>query len=317
MTLYRAARAIFLALSVGDALGLPLEISGTPPHNKWLEDPKGVTPVRIGDRIAYSDDTELTLILARSIVDSCGFNPVVFVKRLAEEARTWDPIRNYGLGVAEVVEAVRRGRDWRVAARLAWGGQGSFGNGGAVRVPPIPIFYTTRDAVEAMAVAQAMVTHTHPLGVEGARLHALALYELMHGMDVEELPYYLARETMYEEFRERLELIQELIDASPERVAKVIGNGSAAFESIPAAVYVLVRARGDPVRSIAYALSLGGDTDSIAALASSLAAAANPDLVLNNPFMTRMFQMLEDNEVILETADSTVEASIRCHETPF
>ncbi len=311
-----AARAMLIALAVGDALGLPIELKREGPRASWADSLEEFEPIVLGGRAVYSDDTEQTLILAESIVESCGFNPVDFVKRLAEKARTWDPVRNYGIGVSEVVEAVRKGIDWRLAARRAWGGQGSYGNACAVRVPPIVVFYETRSSIESMAVAQAMVTHVHPLGVEGARLYALALYEVMEGAEPDELPRMLAPETMLDEYREKLEVIPRLLDATPEKVALVIGNKAAAPESIPAAIYVFAKSGGDVALSIAYALSLGGDADSIAAMAATLAAAYNPKSIGNSE-ITRVFDLLESREAILEYAERLVEASARCHQAPL
>ena len=305
------ARAVMLAAALGDALGLPLEVQELPPRGEWLEGLESVKPLVIGGVAVYSDDTEMMLILAESIAENCGFNPTDFALRMARKARTWDPVRNYGVGVSEVVEAIRRGVDWRVAARRVWGGQGSYGNGAAVRVPPVPLFYELRDSVELMAAAQAMVTHVHPLGVEAARLLAIAIYSLSRGLDVSQLPSLLARESLLEEYKERLEVIDELLGAKPERVAKVLGNRSIAYESLPAAVYAVTAAEGDVARSISYALSLGGDADSIAAMAAAMAAAANPEGV-THPILSKIASMLEDADRISELAARLVKARGLC-----
>ena len=305
------ARSVMLAVAFGDALGLPIEIQEVPPREDWLGDIDGLKPLIIAGTAVYSDDTEMMLILAESLVESCGFNPVDFAARMARKARTWDPIRNYGVGVSEVVEAIRRGVDWRVAARRVWGGQGSYGNGAAVRVPPIPLFYELRDSIELMAVAQAMVTHTHPLGVEAARLLALALHHLARGLDISQLPALLARETMLDEYREKFELLDELLGAKPERVAKVLGNRSMAHESLPAAVYAATAAEGDVAKSIAYALSLGGDADSIAAMSAALAAAYNPETI-HHPILSKIFSILENAELIEELAARLINVREKC-----
>ncbi len=307
----RRASAVLAALAVGDALGLPLEVQGAAPRGDWLRGLDGLQGIVLGGRMVYSDDTEVTLILAESIAENCGFNPQAFAELLARRARTWDPVRNYGVGVSEVIEAVRRGVDWRVAARRAWGGRGSFGNNAAVRSPPIAIFYTLRESVEAMAVAQAMVTHVHPIGVEGARLAALAVHLLAGGLDPSELPRVLARETVLEDYRERLELIPELLGATPERVARVLGNGGAAHETVPAAIYALVAGEGVLERVVAAALSLGGDADSIAALAAALAAAHDPSGV-EAPSIQRLLSILEDAGEIMELGARLVRARERC-----
>ncbi len=305
------ARAIMLGVALGDALGLPIEVQEMPPRGDWLDDLTGVKPLIVGGVAVYSDDTEMMLILAESIVENCGFNPYDFALRMARKARTWDPIRNYGIAVSEVVEAVRKGIDWRVAARRVWGGQGSYGNGAAVRVPPVPLFYELRDSVELMASAQAMVTHTHPLGVEAARLLAIAIHLLMRGMDVSQLPSTLARETVLEEYRERLEIIDELLGSKPERVVRVLGNRSIAYESLPAAVYAVTAAEGDLARSIGYALSMGGDADSIAAMAAAMAAAYRPEGI-RHPTLSRVLGLLEDSERLEEMAVLLLKARGRC-----
>ncbi len=314
---YRLARTLLFATALGDALGLPLEISEVPPRDEWLHDINAIKPIVYDGEILYSDDTETMIILAETLIDSCGFNPQRFVERLAYEARTWDPIRNYNEGLAEVIEAVRKGRDWRVAARLAWGGQGNFSNNALVRSPPILIFYETRYSIETMTVAQAMVTHVHPLGLEASRLYAIALYEIVRGIDFTSLPRMLARETISDEIREKLELIYELDNAKPERVARTIGNGGAAHESLAAALYAVIRAGGNPRKAILYALSLGGDADGITALAAALAALSSPEEFTNDPVLSRLYSRLEKNSLLEDIAAKLIKAREMCTLAPF
>ncbi len=312
---YKLARALLLSTALGDALGLPLEISEVSPRSTWLEDISNIKPIVYNDEIIYSDDTETMMILGETIIESCGFNPQRFIEHLVHKARTWDPIRNYNEGLAEVIEAVRKGHDWRIAARLVWGGQGNFSNNAAVRSPPIIIFYETRHAVEAMSVAQAMVTHVHPLSLESTRLYAIALYEVAKGIDIASIPSLLARETMNEEIREKLELIEELGDAPPDRVARVLGNGSAAHESLAAALYAVIRADGNPRKAILYALSLGGDADGITAMAAALAALASPNEFLDDTVLSRMYRNLERVEDLEHIASRLVKIRSLCTST--
>lgn len=299
-------RRVLLAVALGDALGLPYELAERP--TRITEDE--LHGIVVSGRYAYSDDTELTLLLAESLIENCGFSPKAFALKLAEKANIENPVRNYGAGTAEVIFSMRRGVPWWIAARRVYNGEGNYGNGAAIRVAPIPLFYETREAVELMAIAQSMVTHTHPLGVEASRLQALAIHLLLEGANPEELPSLLAREAIYEEFRSRLTVIGELVELSPADASRIIGNGVAGFESVPAAVYAFVKAEGDPLETLLIALNMGGDTDSIASMAMALAAAHSPNKGWEK--LEKHIELLEGKEEIITIADKLYEAYLRC-----
>ena len=65
---------------------------------------------------------------------------------------------------------------WDEVAGRLFGGQGSFGNGGAMRVAPVGIWAHRDPALlTQLAQNQATITHTHPLGVGGAVLQAASV----------------------------------------------------------------------------------------------------------------------------------------------
>lgn len=292
-------RSVLLGVALGDAFGLHYELAGIPPRAEWVEE--WVEPLTVevpGGRIAYSDDTELTLILAETIIESCGFNPEVFARLLAEKADIWNPIRYYG-STALVIDMIRSGTPWREAARGMYNGQGNYGNGAAIRVAPIPLFYDSKESVELMSIAQSMVTHTHPLGAEAARIQALALYYALHNEPPERTIELLLEDRPAEEIRRRIEMIPSLLDKSPVEVAHSIGNSAIGFESVPAALLVYVRSRGNARKAVWYSISLGGDTDSIASMAVALTAAYNKGVKGLEEYAER----LEDYELIVETAE--------------
>ena len=80
------------------------------------------------------------------------------------------PALMLGLLVALLVPLIRgRGAPWRTVASQAFGGEGSMGNGGAMRVSPVGAYFAEDlDAVVEHAAASAMVTHAHPDGRAGA-----------------------------------------------------------------------------------------------------------------------------------------------------
>ncbi|ABM80537.1 ADP-ribosylglycohydrolase [Hyperthermus butylicus DSM 5456] len=252
----------------------------------------------------------MTILLAEPLIESCGFNPSLFARKMAEKADTDNPVRFYDAGTAEVIAAIRRGRHWLHAARMVYGGAGNYGNGAAARVAPIPLFYRSRRLVESMAEAQAAITHAHPLGVEAARLQALAIRYALEGVEPRQPPERFAAETSYEEFRSRLQLVPSLLDKSPVMVAELLGNDAPAYEALAAAVYAYARAEGDPAKTLLYAISLGGDTDTIAAMALPLAAAYTSEL---KGVPARLRENIENIEYVKRLGRQLHEKSIECY----
>jgi ADP-ribosylglycohydrolase len=75
-----------------------------------------------------------------------------------------DPYRGYGPGTRIVLGAIGAGASWRDASLTAFGGDGSRGNGSAMRVAPLGAYYAD-DLSLAVEEARrsAVVTHAHPV----------------------------------------------------------------------------------------------------------------------------------------------------------
>jgi ADP-ribosylglycohydrolase len=86
-----------------------------------------------------------------------------------------DPDRGYGKMTRIQMREINAGAKWRETAANAFGGQGSMGNGSAMRVAPLGGY--SADDLERCAEearASSLVTHTHPEGVAGAIAVAVA-----------------------------------------------------------------------------------------------------------------------------------------------
>ncbi len=304
-----------LALALGDALGRPFEIEGRGPSSDWLYlDPSQLKGIEVNGRYAYSDDTETALILAEALVKGCGFNPYVFASLLAAKADIDNPVRGYGTAVTVVVLGLRDGKPWWVSARKLYGGQGSMGNGALVRVLPLALFYHGTGSLETMAVAQALVTHTNPLAVEGARLTALIYSMILNGYNVEEAAEKALRETYLPQYRSMLRRALELKAAKPPEVARELGIGALATETLATAVHVAARSGGDPLAALSYSVSLGGDVDSRAAVAVPMAAMESGSL----GSLSRFVSKLEGSETIAEMGVRLCRARKDCwRSTPY
>ena len=90
-------------------------------------------------------------------------------------AHKYDPRRGYGPAMHNLLGRVRDGCPWRTEAASLFNGQGSFGNGAAMRVAPLGAYYAD-DLLTAVLQAKesAMVTHTHWEAVAGTIAVAVA-----------------------------------------------------------------------------------------------------------------------------------------------
>ena len=168
------ARGALLGTFVGDALGMPFE--GAPPTR--IPERLTMLDARLG-RGTYTDDTQMAIALAESLLDRGGVDAEALGRAFAD---AYDPRRGYGSGTTEVLRLVRAGVRTDDAARLAFGGEGSQGNGAAMRIAPIAVrFADDTTALVRAARASARVTHAHPLAVDAAVAQTAAIAAAVNG----------------------------------------------------------------------------------------------------------------------------------------
>jgi poly(ADP-ribose) glycohydrolase ARH3 len=119
-----------LGLALGDALGAPFE-GGMLERMVWTL----ICKTRRKDRgkTRWTDDTQMTMDVMASLIHCNKVNQDDLAQRFAESYR-WS--RGYGPGAAKVFKKIRRGTPWQTASRSVYG-EGSFGNGGAMRAPTV------------------------------------------------------------------------------------------------------------------------------------------------------------------------------------
>lgn len=272
-----SARRAWLSLeglALGDAFGTALGAAGPdfalrralpPPVWRWTDDTAMATSV-----------THALLTHGRIAQDSLA--------RLFAESFARDPRRGYGRGAVRVLEAIGAGEPWRKAARSAFGGEGSFGNGAAMRAGPIGAFFaddlaTARDE----AIRSAEITHAHAEGAAGAIAVAVA------AAAVGANPGSASP-------RARGELLDAAIEYTPEgptrdgvraarrlrRAADVeegvrlLGNGAnvSAADTVPFALWCAARHLDDLEAALWTAARCGGDADTIASIVGGIVSLA-------------------------------------------
>ncbi|PIO26776.1 hypothetical protein AB205_0044350 [Aquarana catesbeiana] len=230
--------------------------------------------------LTYTDDTAMTRSMVQSFLENKEFDAKDLADRFTKEYFS-DPGRGYGAGVTQVFEKLYSGEysDIFTPAKEQFNGKGSYGNGAAMRAMAIPLaFPNIADVIE-----QFMVKCKGPY--------------LSARLELGEFPY-----------RKRLEKIKEFLDkrcVSREDVVDQLGNGVAALESVPTAIYSFLRCM-DPVedlpkefnilqRTLGYCFLLGGDTDTIATMAGAIAGAYHGDVQVPNEWKLRS-ESYEDAE---------------------
>jgi len=270
------ARGALIGAGLGDAVGAVFE--GGPP----VPDP-ALDAVLDGDApLRFTDDTALTMALARSLVEVGDLDPDHLAAAFVDAYRA-DPGRGYGSGMRHWCDQVGRGVPWAAAAAGQFGGRGSFGNGAAMRVAPAAVLAIS-DPFRALRLAatQAAVTHAHPVAVDGARVQAGAVVDALGGPTVPDPVPSGTRPAMVAAARTRattpelaaaLARLAELRSPTPLDVVRAVGSGVSTAEAVPAALAAAVWGGPDVVGSIRFAVAMGGDTDTVASMAAAITGA--------------------------------------------
>lgn len=149
-------RGCLLGLALGDALGAPFE-GGILERLLW----RLIGRTWRGE-MRWTDDTQMTIDLIESFLDSGQLDPDNLAQRFAK-SYCWS--RGYGPNAAKVLKRIARGIDWRLA-NVAVYRDGSFGNGAAIPAPILGLIYADRpDELMEVASLSAAVTHAHPIVV--------------------------------------------------------------------------------------------------------------------------------------------------------
>jgi poly(ADP-ribose) glycohydrolase ARH3 len=257
---------------VGDALGEPVE--GWP--HRAIYSRFGLLDKLVCGEGRYTDDTQMMIGVLETLVENGGFDPAVCARKFQEN---FDPTRGYGRRIFGVMERIRQGISWDQA------GTDSFGNGGAMRIAPIGCFYYhDLQAIKDNAILSARITHNHPEGLAGAAAQATAVgLALQHSLSSEpiEPDKFVDKITSQvididRGFAGSVEGIKSLPKGSVLEVIGAIAGryklSLRAIESVPAAIgaFVLTDSFRD---ALVLAVNLGGDTDTIGAMAGAIAGA--------------------------------------------
>jgi poly(ADP-ribose) glycohydrolase ARH3 len=157
--------------------------------------------------------------------------------------------------------------------------EGSYGNGAAMRVAPVGLLYHDDPRMlRDIAFQTAGITHSNELALEGAALQACAVALAVHtdplNIKTKEFVGALRMFTKPGPYQEKLKTIARFLEGvvGREQVVKELGNGVEALNSVPTAIYSFLTTTNFE-KAVMYAVSLGGDADTIGAMCGAIAGA--------------------------------------------
>jgi len=281
-------KGCLLGLAVGDAFGAPFEgltdcliFQGFGSVDMLVENP----PV---EKLYYTDDTEMMISVCETLIQSGGIDEDILCDAFA---KNYTPKRGYGQGARRIIEAIIKKEDYKRVAKTIFPG-GSLGNGAAMRVAPVGLCFCDDIAeIKKKARLSAIPTHVHPVGIEGAQLLAVAvsLAARQKNIDYHEFCRNIKKHAVTEEFQWKLSVAEAI---PPDGNISSLGNSLEAENSVITAIVCFLHSPDSYEETISRAVSLGNDTDTLAAMAGAISGAhLGVSAILQN-----LLNMLENND---------------------
>lgn len=262
-----------LGAIIGDIVGSRFEF-----HNHRSKDFTLFTP-----SCFVTDDSIMTLAVAQALMDTLAALEVLFpagqveagagaagnANRPATTAVTWtdDTLQLLSQNTIRAMQRIgRQYPDCGYGGRFAiWMFDDqplpyhSFGNGAAMRISPVGFFARTEDEVRRLSHAVTAVTHNHPEGLKGAEATAMAIF--------------LARQRRSkDEIRQRIAADYYPLDFTIDQIRPTYRFNETCQGTVPQAIEAFLESESfeDAIRT---AISVGGDSDTLAAITGAIAEA--------------------------------------------
>ncbi|RTQ45387.1 crystallin J1 [Hymenobacter gummosus] len=231
-------------------------------------------------RWEFTDDTVMAIAVVDVLARYGRIEPDALARRFAENYHL-DPRRGYGATAHRVLREIGEGRPWREVSAAVFDGQGSMGNGAAMRAAPIGAYFHD-DAARLIeqATLSAEVTHLNAEGVAGAVAVALAAgLAVRLGQAGEVLRGEEFIDGVYQQLPGGTDTKAKIGKARSlpgsyrvATAAAVLGNGSRllAQDTVPFALWVIAHRLDNFAAALWTAVAALGDRDTIGAIVGSV-----------------------------------------------
>lgn len=259
-----------LGLAVADAIGAPWE--GLPADMVFSMGPaEKIVQHQNNNTIYYTDDTQMTIGVAETLINHRSIDREILAANFAEN---YHPDRGYGQGARRIINAIGRGENWEEIAENIFDGKGSLGNGAAMRVAPVGLFFSDKTVILDQAEQSAITTHRHEIGIDAARIIAmavsLALNSSEKAFDRTSFLTSLRAVARTEEFQWQLD---HALHLEPFHSLQAFGNSLEAHRSVVTSLMCFADSPDDYGESVTRAVGQGNDVDTIAAMAGAMSGA--------------------------------------------
>ena len=213
-------------------------------------------------RMRMTDDSILTLAVMKVLMKHY---PINYSNETLEEIKkdlciefinTWNKHKNIGFG-GMFYNWCKESYESKTILKP----YNSYGNGSAMRISPVGWVAGSVQEVKLLSRTVTEVTHNHPEGIKGAEAIALSIYLSLHGFTKEEI-----KNKMINEYYKEIE------DLDFDDLVKNYKFNSSCQGSVPIAIYCFLISNSieDTIRNC---VAVGGDVDTIGAMAVSIAEA--------------------------------------------
>ena len=256
---------LVIGAAVGDALGAPFEFKRGGTYAKRFPSPEhgGIGEMIGGGTFAwlpgeFTDDTQMALALALSLLESGGFDPDV----------TWNYWRNWAYTAKDIGNTTRHSlsyENWRDVSHS--NPESTAANGALMRAFPLALLDKSREELQAIVLQQGEMTHPHPAARWGAWLGVAMMHSAIHGNN----PFVTLDEELELMPKDFAEKFKPLLTSDWEPTADRINNGSV-WGCLADAVWA-VRNSESFEEAVVNAINLGDDADTVGCVAGALAGA--------------------------------------------
>ena len=231
----------------GEVLGSKYELEKDKQKVKKLA---GKKDKKVLKSMTYTDDTILSLAIAKWLLDDPEHSKDSLIDLFRHFANRY---QTYSFG--------RKFQEWVKSSDRAPYGAGS--NGSAMRVAPVAWYAHSLGECLALAKTTAEVTHNSPEGIRGAQAVAAAIYLNRTGSSKDEIRSYISQTFGYN------------LDRTTDEIRPDYAFETACDKSVPESIICFLEAESF-MDAVIRAISLGGDTDTMACIAGNIAAATMP-----------------------------------------
>lgn len=282
---------------VGDTIGSVYEFHNTKDYNFRL----------FTEGSSYTDDTIMSVAVASWLLKDTQHTHQALEDEMVRIGKQFPyPVGGYGGGFQTWLFCPQALRDYKgMAGSAVYRSETgrhpyfSYGNGAGMRASAVGWFFDTLGETEEVAKISAEITHNHPEGIKGAQATAAAIWMARNGMDKYEIRSYIESRFGYDLHR------------TWEQLHPVYDWDSSCQGTVPEAIIAFIDSI-DFEDAIRKAVSLGGDSDTLACITGGIAEAYYreiPDRIID-AVLARLPEGFKD--ILEQMKQRTAYGSVRC-----